>query len=179
MLNNPGIDEKMWKALNQKWNDFVANGHDLEIDFQQITDPSDSSSVLAIDIHQKIDGKWVVQTFQRERNEAARILGIHDQSLDELISIVKKHLQKHKHHLPQAEIITFAQFYGEKTGETRKIEISQENNEEYSVPTSYADYYILNAVAEKIAGLTGDTVSEIKVVKNFPTSGIEYYFSYR
>ena len=179
MHNNPGIDESMWKALNQKWSNLVTNEHNLEIDFRLITDPSDSSFVLAVDIQQKIDGNWTVQTVQRERNEASRILGIHDMSLDELINVFKKRLKEYKHHLPQAEIVTFAQFHGEKTGETRKIEISQENNEEYSVQTSYADYYILSAIGEKIAELTGDIVSEIQVVKNFPTSGIEYYFIYR
>lgn len=176
-LDNPGIEESMWKALNKKWSDLVENNHDLDIDFQLITDPSDSSSVLAIDIQQRVDGKWIVQTFQREKDEAVNILGIQDMSLDELIDIVKKHLQK-KDHLPQAKTVTFTQFHGEKTGETRKIEVSQKNNKEYSVQTSYADYYMLNAIGEKIAELTGDIVSEIQVVENFP-SGIEYYFIYK
>lgn len=175
MPNNPGIDESMWKALNQKRSDLVANDHDLDVDFQLITDPSDSSSVLAIDLQQKIDGNWVVQTFQREKNEATKVLGIQDMSLDELINVVEKRLEKDEHHLPQAKTVTFAQFHGEKTGETRKIEISQKNNEECSVQTSYADYYTINAIGEKIADLTGDIVSEVQVVENFP-SGIEYHF---
>ena len=177
-LDNPGIEESMWKALSQKWNDLVANGHDLDIDFQLITDPSVSSLVFAIDIQQRIDDKWIVQTFQREKNEAAKNLGIQDMSLDELINIVKKRLQKNKHHLPQAKTVTFARFYGEKTRETRKIEVFEKNNQEYSVKTSYFDYYILNAIREKIADLTGNIVSEIQVVENFPTSGIEYNFIY-
>lgn len=86
-MNNPGLKEEIWNALRQKWAALVAEGHTLKVEFNILNDPANTSRAFAIDVAQNIDGEWVVQTVQRQMQEAYTILEIDGKGLDQLVNI--------------------------------------------------------------------------------------------
>ncbi len=76
-MNNPGIKEEVWYALNQKWKRLTNDGHIVKVEFNILVNPIENEA-LAIDVAQNIDNEWIVQTVQRQAGEAYPFLKIKD-----------------------------------------------------------------------------------------------------
>src|SRR4030066_2115819 len=87
MNNLQQLDMEIWTTLRQKWATLSAEGHTVKVEFNILKDPKDETRDLAIDVAQYIDGEWVVQTVQRQAQEAYAVMGIEGLMLDQLINL--------------------------------------------------------------------------------------------
>lgn len=177
MNKNPGIEKDIWEDLNQKWRNLKDKGHNIEVDFQLITDPDDASSVLAIEVQQKIDSERVMLVVQNKVGEAHSTLGIKNMSIEKLMDIFEKQNQYQRIH--GSSITTAVKFIDQKTGEIRKNDAPHKNERGTNLQPSYNDYYLLDAIREETERLVGESITEIQVIENSSNGAIRYYLSYK
>ena len=164
--NNPGLQDEIWTALREKWTPRDAEGHTIKVDFQLLNDPANATNVLAIDVAQKVDGEWVVQTgaapTQRglwpaadRRAEPGAIDSNlpHRRSIPSLGSGWRGGVQRGSASFPEMD------FPGER--EVHGYVLSK-SGEKIILRTNYQHYYVLNEILEQTSQLHGERYSGLE-----------------
>ncbi len=178
-MNNPGLKEEVWTALHQKWATLVDQGHTLKVEFKILKDPHDEAKALAIDVAQNVDGEWVVQTVQRQVQEAYPAIGIEGLGLDRLINLASDVVDS------VTKPITGRETYDDEMHLFMK-RISPESSEIYGhiiskagekvgVRSNYQHYYVLNEILEQIAKIMREEYSELQVHRDKDDYGKIYF----
>ena len=177
-MNNPGIKEDIWTALNQKWGQLISEGHSLKVEFKILQDP-DESKTFAIDVAQNIDGEWVVQTVQSQVGEAYPVIGIEGFGLDQLINIVGRVVNS------VTEPITGQKTYDDEmhiymkriSPETSELygHIISETGERIAIRSNNQHYYVINEILEQISKIMREEYAEIQLHRNKDDQGKLYY----
>lgn len=178
-MNNPGIDLKIWEQLRKKWSELNANGHKVEIEFKLITAPGDDDKVLLIDVVQKIDNETITETVQKTPREAYPTLGIDGLSMEELVAVHKKKMQKlydqaggRTNMILTVNMCLTSDISGELKGTIEE----KDSGVTSSIKVNYIHYYILNALREKMITTIGENWSRVKAVYQY--DALEFYFEY-
>jgi hypothetical protein len=178
-MNNPGVKEEIWRALNRKWDGLVSEGHSVNVEFKLIRNPQDPSKILAIDVAQNIDGEWHTQTVQKQVREAYPAVGIEGLTLDQLIDVAQDIVKS------VTEPITGKRAYDEElhlfmkriSPETSEIHghIISDTGERIGVRANYQHYYVINAILEQIADIMREEFAEIQLHRDKDDLGRIYY----
>jgi len=177
-MNNPGIDLAIWERLRKRWARFESAGHKLKIDFHLLADIDDEKNILAIDVIQNINDDIFVETVQRNAGEAYKVLGINGLSKERLIEVCKemmRQLHGQAKHQDVDLIVTMAPS-SPTSGETRGYVEERQSHIKSSVLVNYQQYYLLNALREKMIESTGDGWSKVTAV--YRSGDLEFYFEY-
>jgi len=178
-MNNPGLNEELWNALRKKWAALVAEGHTLKIEFNILNDPANASKALAIDVAQNIDGEWVVQTVQRQMQEAYTLLEIDGKGLDQLVSIAAHVVNSvtepiTKQEADDAEIHIIMKRISPETSEIHGHVISK-TGEKIGIRANYRHYYVINEISEQISKIMKEEYTEIQLHRNKDDLGRIYF----
>ena len=169
-MNNPGLKEEIWNALRQKWAALVAEGHTLKVEFNILNDPANTSRAFAIEVAQNIDGEWVVQTVQRQTQEAYIILEIDGKGLDQLVNIAAYVVSSAtepitKQEADVAEIHIFMKRISPETSEIHGHVISK-TGEKIGIRANYQYYYVINEILEQISKVMKEEYAKIQLHRN-------------
>jgi len=177
-MNNPGIDLAIWERLKKRWARFVSAGHKLKIDFHLLADVDDEENILAIDVIQNINDDIFVETVQRNAGKAYSVLGINGLSKENLIEVCKEMMRQLQSQAKQhdADLIVTMTPSSPASGETRGYMEERQSHIKSSVLVNYQQYYLLNALREKMIESTGDSWSKVKAV--YHSGDLEFYFEY-
>lgn len=178
-MNNPGIKEEIWLALRQKWNNLVAEGHKVNVEFIIVKDPREESKAIAIDVAQNIDGDWHVQTVQREVREAYPVIGIDEAGLNQLLNLVDDTVNSvtkpiNGRETYNDEMHIFMKRISPETSEIHGYVISK-TGEKIGIRSNYQHYYIINALLEEISKIMKEEYTEIQLHRNKDDYGRIYY----
>jgi hypothetical protein len=177
-VNNPDNNIEFWKQLRKKWAELDASGHQLKVEFKFVTDPKDRNKVLAIDVIQKIDEEIVTETVQHIAKEGYVPLGIADASIEHLTEIYKQticQLHRDAGHKDATLIVTMSPT-SPISGEVRAVLEKKESNNKTIIEVNYSQYYILNALREKMIEMKKDEWSKVKAV--YQQNELTFYFDY-
>lgn len=177
-MNNPGIELETWERLRKQWAGLQSAGHKLGIEFRLIADPKDENNILAIDVVQQIDGDFVTETVQHTAGEAYAALGIAGASMETLVEAYKRILRNLQTQAVETEldlVVTMSPV-SVASGEIRGYAGKENSDVRSSLPVNYRHYYVLNALREKMLGLTGDSWSSVRTV--YRSGELEFYFEY-
>ena len=166
-MNEPEMNKEVWIALRQKWAALDAGGHTVKVEFNILKDPQDPARDLAIDVAQKIDGEWVVQTVQRQPGEAYPVLGIEGLGLEQLADVAGQAVTS------VSEPVTGQKTFAEElhllmkriSPESAEISghIISKTGEKIGVRANYQHYYVLNAVLERMSLITREEYSGLEL----------------
>jgi len=177
-MNNPGIDPLTWERLKKKWSDLQSAGHKLKVEFRLLADPRDEKNILAIDVVQNVDSDVLTETVQKNAGEAHAALGIASLSMEALVAAYKTIMSDLYNQTGQKEmelVVTMARTSA-TSGEVKGY-LTKENSEiRNSVFVNYRHYYVLNALRDKMIGLTGDSWKRVKAV--YRSGELQFYFEY-
>ena len=168
--NNPGLQDEIWTALRQKWTRWDAEGHTIKVDFQLLNDPANATKVLAIDVAQKVDGEWVVQTVQRQPKEAYGLLRIEGLNLEQLRELATQTINSlvglaAGEEASKEEVHLFLKWISPASAEVHGYVLSK-SGEKISLRTNYQHYYVLNEILEQTSQLHGERYSGLEAYRN-------------
>jgi len=178
-VNNPGLTEEIWNTLRQKWATLVAEGHTVKVEFNILYDPANASKAFAIDVAQNIDGEWVVQTVQRQMQEAYPVLEIDGKGLDQLVNIAAHVVNSvtepiAKQEADDGEMHIFMKRISPETSEVYGLVISK-TGEKIGIRTNYQHYYVINEIMEQISKIMKEEYAEIQLHRNKDDLGRIYF----
>lgn len=178
-MNNPGLKEEIWNALRQKWAALVAEGHTVKVEFNILNDPANATKALAIDVAQNIDGEWMVQTIQRQIQEAYTVLEIDGKGLDQLVNIAAHAVDSvtepiTKQEADGTETHIFMKRISPETSEVHGHIISK-TGERISIRANYQHYYVINEILEQISKIMKEEYAEIQLHRNKDDLGKIYF----
>jgi hypothetical protein len=177
-MNNPGMDQEIWKGLRKKWADLDAQGHKLKVDFKLIADPKDKNKILVIDVIQHIDGEPITETVQRSAGEAYATLGIAGLSMEQLVEVYKQ-MMKQLHRETQKrdmDLIVTMSPSSPASGEVKAYLSKPDDPVKNDIQVNYRQYYVLNALREKMIERLGENWSQVRAV--YHAGDLEFYFEY-
>jgi hypothetical protein len=180
-MNNPGLKEEIWHALNQKWKRLVNDGHVVKVEFNILLNPIENEP-LAIDVVQSIDHEWIVQTVQRQAGEAYQFLKIDNIGLDQLLGMLKQAVNSvsdpvtnHKTKVNE-EMHIYMKRISPETSEVYGHVIVN-NGEKIAIRTNYQHYYLLEAMLERTTNIMREDYSEIQLHRSRDNYGnVNYKF---
>jgi hypothetical protein len=177
-MNNPGVQEEIWIALRQKWSTLVAEGHSVEVKINVIKDPQNEAKALAIDVVQKIDNEWYVQTVQSKIQEAYSAIGIEGVRLNQLIDIASRVIDSVTKPVIGCETFDdemhiFMRHISPMTSELHGYVISK-IGERIEVRTNYQHYYVINEILNQISEIMNEEYTEIQLHRNKDDDGRIY-----
>ena len=178
-MNNPGIKDEIWLALRRKWDRLVAEGHTLKVEFNILTDPKDESRAFAIDVAQNIDGEWVVQTVQRQVQEAYPVIGIEGAGLNQMFYLADRAVNSVTEPTTgretyEDEMHIFMRRISPESSEIHGHVVSK-TGEKVGIRASYRHYYVINEILEQIAKIMKEEYTEIQLHRNKDDAGRIYY----
>ena len=178
-MNNPGVKKDVWIALRQKWTRLVDQGHALKVEFKIVKDPHDEAKELAIDVAQNVDGEWVVQTVQRQVQEAYPAIGIEGLGLDQLITLARDIVNSVTKPITgratyDDEMHLFMKRISSETSEIHGHIISK-TGEKVGIRANYQHYYVLNEILEQIQKIMQEEYSELQVQRDKDDNGRLYF----
>lgn len=164
------MNTEIWTALRQKWARLDAEGHNVKVEFNILKDPKDETKDLAIDVSQNIDGEWVVQTVQRQAQEAYPVIGIEGLVLDELINLAGQVVNSVTQPITgQAtyddEMHLFMKRISPETSEIYGHVISK-TGEKVGIRTNCQHYYVLNEILEQTSTIRQEEYAGLEVHRN-------------
>lgn len=177
-MKNPDIDLMVWKQLRAKWINMDARGHSLKVDFRLITNDSEKDKTLAIDIVQAIDDDLIVETVQREKDEAYATLGIAELSAERLKDVYKEMMAQlhHKVGQPKSNLVVLMSPTSDISGEVTGYLQSHDEPVKQAVLTNYQHYYVLDALRGRMLEESGENWKQVKAI--YKSEGVEFYFEY-
>ena len=175
-VDNPGIDRAIWERLKNKWSELDKQGHKLTVEFRLVADPKDDKNILAIDVIQNIDGEVITETVQRKAREAYSTLGIARLSQEQLVEGYKEMISQLHRQLKQkdADLIVTMSPSSPTSGELRAYTEKRDSGEKSNVIVNYQQYYLLNALREKMMESSIKSWSRVRTV--YHPDDLEFYF---
>jgi hypothetical protein len=180
-MNNPGIDLEIWKQLREKWARLDARGDKIRVDFNLLAHPQDEKNILAIDVVQHINDKEiVVETVQHKEGEAYGVLGIDGLTVECLREAVREmmhelHQQTRPRNFDMDLTVTMSP-HSPTSGEVQGLLVHPDALVQRSVPVNYRYYYVLNALRERMAEVTGERWRTVRA--DYHSGDLEFYFEY-
>lgn len=119
---------------------------------------------------QNIVGEWVVQTVQRQTQEAYTILEIDGKGLDQLVNIAAYVVSSAtepitKQEADVAEIHIFMKLISPETSEIHGHVISK-TGEKIGIRANYQYYYVINEILEQISKVMKEEYAKIQLHRN-------------
>jgi hypothetical protein len=177
-MKNIGVDLEIWKILRKKWADLHSSGHEVSVEFQLVSHPSDKNNILAIDVIQTVDDEIIVETVQRNAGESYTTLAIDGLSKEQLEQTYKDiarplYLQADQRDVTlKIAMAPTSPISGELRGVLEKHGPDAKSN----IQVNYQHYYILNAIREKMGKQMGKSLS--KITAAYRGDDLEFSFDY-